>query len=68
MPRFNVKHPVYDQWRCYSTIVDDYITPFMERHAYQYWREREYGVHCGEIEDANTMNYEEAERRRKLHK
>ena len=59
MPRYNVQNK-NGEWACFSTIVDDFITEFMPRNEYQAWREREYGIHCGEIEDANLMSYEEA--------
>ena len=60
MPRYNVNKPNTDLWACFSTIIDDFITDFMPRTEYQTWREREYGIHCGEIESANLMDYEEA--------
>ena len=60
MPRFNVNKPNTDEWACFSTIVDDFVTEFMPRSEYQKWREREYGIHCGEIEDSNIMNYKDA--------
>ena len=52
MPRYNVQNKE-GKWACFSAIVDDFITDFMPRNEYQAWREREYGIHCGEIEDAN---------------
>lgn len=61
MPRFNVQHPVTKEWRCFSTIVDDYVTDWMDEERYQKWREYEYGRQAGEIRDANLMDYEEAE-------
>ena len=59
MPRYNVQNKE-GLWACFSTIVGNFITDFMPRNKYQDWREREYGIHCGEIEDANLMSYEEA--------
>lgn len=35
MPRFNVQHPVTKQWRCFSTIVDDYVTDWMDEERYE---------------------------------
>ena len=61
MPRFNVQHPVTKEWRCFSTIVDDYVTDWMDEERYQRWRQSEYGKQAGEIRDANLMDYEEAE-------
>ena len=61
MPRFNVQHPVTKQWRCFSTVVDYYITDWMGEERYQKWRKCEYGRHAGPIREANLMSYEEAE-------
>lgn len=62
MPRYNVQHPVTKEWRCFSTVVDDYITDWMDEERYQRWRLEQYGKQAGEIRDANLMYYEEAER------
>ena len=61
MPRYNVKNDK-DEWACFSSICDGFITEFMPRAKYQVWREREYGIHCGKIEEANLMEYSEAMR------
>lgn len=61
MPRFNVQHPVTKEWRCFSTVVDDYVTDWMDEERYQRWRLEQYGKQAGEIRDANLMDYEEAE-------
>ena len=61
MPRFNVQHPVTKKWRCFSTVIDDYITDWMDEERYQRWRLEKYGKQAGEIRDANLMDYEEAE-------
>lgn len=61
MPRYNVKNGK-GEWACFSGIVDDFITDFMPREQYQAWRIKEYGIHCGEIEEANQMDFEEAMR------
>ena len=63
MPRFNVQHPVTKEWRCFSTIVDDYVTDWMDEERYQMWRLFQYGQNAGEIRDANLMDYEEAEQK-----
>ena len=34
MPRFNVQHPVTKEWRCFSTIIDDYVTDWMDEERY----------------------------------
>lgn len=59
MPRYNVQNEK-GEWACFSSIVDDFVTGFMPRDEYQKWRIKEYGVHCGEIEEANIMDYDEA--------
>lgn len=66
MPRYNIQHPDTKQWRCFSTIVDDYVTDWMDQKDYELWREEQYGAYCGAVEDANRMTPEEAEERRAL--
>lgn len=61
MPRFNVQHPTTKEWRCFSTIVDDWITDWMDEERYQSWREYEYGRSAGDIRSANQMSLDEAE-------
>lgn len=63
MPRYNVKNDK-GEWACFSSICDDFVTEFMPREKYQKWRIKEYGIHCGEIEEANLMDFEEAMRRK----
>ena len=64
MPRFNVEHN--GKWACFSTISDDFITPFMSRRRYDRWRKKEYGrAEYVPIEEANRMDYEEAMERRR---
>ena len=69
MPRYNVQRPLDGKWACFSTIVDDYITDFMSLPKYLDWREKEYGRtgNCP-LSEANVMNYDEAERIRKVRK
>lgn len=61
MPRYNVQHPITKEWRCFSSIVDDWLTDWMDEERYQKWRETEYGRKAGPIREANLMNLEEAE-------
>lgn len=61
MPRYNVQHPETKEWRCFSTIVDDWVTDWMEEDRYEKWRRFEYGNNCGSVHDANQMDLEEAE-------
>ena len=60
MPRFNVQHPRTKEWRCFSTIVDDWVTDWMDEERYETWRKHEYGAHCGSVYEANQMTLEEA--------
>lgn len=66
MPRYNVQHPKTKQWRCFSSIVDDYVTNWMDINDYELWRKEQYGVNCGSVEEANIMTFEEAEEIRAL--
>ena len=61
MPRFNVQHPDTKEWRCFSTIVNDWVTDWMNEEHYEFWRKYEYGAHCGTVYEANQMTLEEAE-------
>lgn len=61
MPRYNVQHPVTKEWRCFSSIVDDWITDWMDEERYQKWREYQYGLQAGDLREANQMSLEEAE-------
>lgn len=60
MPRYNVQHPKTGKWRCFSTIVDDWVTDWMPENLYEQWRRHEYGVHCGSVREANLMTLKEA--------
>ena len=51
MPRFNVEAD--GKWACFSSIVDEFITPFMSREEYEKWREEQYGSDNIPIEQAN---------------
>lgn len=66
MPRYNVQHPDTKQWRCFSSIVDDYVTDWMDIKDYEHWRKEQYGVNCGAVTEANIMTFEEAEEARAL--
>lgn len=62
MPRFNVQHPETKEWRCFSSIIDDWVTDWMEEECYEHWRKSEYGRNCGTVYEANQMTLEDAER------
>ena len=61
MPRYNVQHPETKEWRCFSAIVDDWVTDWMDEERYEKWRRFSYGANCGSVHDANQMSLEEAE-------
>lgn len=61
MPRFNVQHPQTKAWRCFSSVVDDWITDWMPEDEYEAWRMSEYGRKCGPVYESNRMTLEEAE-------
>ena len=54
MPRFNVE--VDGQWACFSSIVDVFITPFMDKEEYEAWRHKEYGCHIEPAEKCNRKS------------
>lgn len=41
MPRYIVR--AQDLIACYSTVVEDFITPFMDLDSFEKWRDAEYG-------------------------
>lgn len=62
MPRYNVKNSK-DQWACFSSIVDKFVTPFMSKDEYEQWRIKEYNYTEKDYvpaEKCNTMTLEEA--------
>lgn len=68
MPRYNVQHPETKEWRCFSSIVDDWVSDWMDEERYERWREFEYGKDCGSVHEANQMSLEEAELSIKIRK
>lgn len=60
MPRYNVN--IKDHWICFSSIVDDFVTPLMPIEDYEKWRKDEYGRQLINLEQANKMDAEEAYR------
>ena len=64
MPRFNVKHPDTGRWRCFSTVVDDWVSDWMDKEKYEEWRKFQYGIHnYSPAEQCNMMTLEEAQER-----
>ena len=64
MPRYNVQNPETKEWACFSSIVDDYITPFMDEETFKIWRLAEYGEDANRtpLERTNQMKFETAEK------
>lgn len=57
--RYNVKYN--GKWAAFSTIVDDFITPFMEKEQYEKWRLEEYGrTNYVPVEQATIESISEA--------
>ena len=54
MPRFNVE--VDGKWACFSTVSDEFITPFMPLEEYEKWRSEQYGLQKEPLETANRMS------------
>ena len=61
MPRYNVQNPMTKEWRCFSSIVDDWITDWMDEEQYQKWRKFVYGENAKDLHLANIMDLSEAE-------
>ena len=64
MPRYNVEHN--GKWACFSSVVDDYITPWMPLDEYERWRTEQYGKTKGPLETANRMPFADAEETRRF--
>jgi hypothetical protein len=59
MPRYNVNHN--DKWACFSSIVDGFITPFMDKSDYESWRKFQYGsLDYRPIEECNCITIQKA--------
>lgn len=60
MPRFNVQR-ADDKWACFSTIVDAFVTDFLDEEEYEKWRKEEYGrAGWSPVRDCNLMTVDEA--------
>ncbi len=59
MPRYNVNH--HGKWACFSSVVDGFITKFMDKNDYENWRKIQYGT-CDYIpaEQCNMMTITDA--------
>lgn len=59
MPRYNVEYN--GKWACFSSIVDAFVTGFMNKAEYEEWRIKEFGLYDYEpAEKCNMMSMEEA--------
>jgi len=58
MPRYNVEAD--GEWACFSTIPDQFITPFMSLDEYEKWRDEQYGKNKYPLEECNRMTLREA--------
>lgn len=58
MPRYNVNYK--NQWACFSSIVDAFVTEFMDKDTYEDWRKTTYGKDYRPLEECNLMGIEEA--------
>ncbi len=54
MPRFNVEAD--GKWACFSTISENFITPFMPLEEFEKWRSEQYGLQKEPLETANRMS------------
>ena len=64
MSHCNIQHPKTKQWRCWSTIVDDWITDWLDEEDYKEWYIREHGeylrmqVETRGIQPSKNYSYE----------
>lgn len=58
MSRLNIEYN--GKWACFSSIVDSFITPFMDKESYDKWRKKEYGIYHTPIKEHNTITIKEA--------
>ena len=59
MPRYNVNHN--GKWACFSSIIDSFITQFMDKSIYETWRKQQYGISDYKpAEQCNIMTMKEA--------
>lgn len=58
MPRFNVEAD--GKWACFSSVTDEFITPFMPYDEYDEWRDEQYGLSRTPLESSNRKTLAEA--------
>lgn len=59
LPRYNVEYN--GKWACFSTVVDAFITPFINEEQYESWRKEEYGrAGYSPVMECNLMTIQDA--------
>lgn len=58
MPRYNVEYK--GRWACFSSIVDDFISSFMNQNDYEEWRKNEYGKDYSPLGKCNMATIHDA--------
>jgi len=59
MPRYNVEYN--KKWACFSSVVDAFVTKFMNKESYEEWRKIQYGIFdYKQAEECNMLTMEEA--------
>ncbi|HZK71038.1 MAG TPA: hypothetical protein VFD03_05890 [Clostridia bacterium] len=58
MPRYNVNYK--NKWACFSSVVDGFVSKFMDGEDYDAWRKCQYGNEYIPIEHSNQMTMKEA--------
>lgn len=65
MGRVNIQHPVTKMWRCFSSVVDDWVSDWMTEADYKQWlideqvREMQYNFEHFGIQKPRMTNYNE---------
>ena len=67
MALYNVKNPDTKEWACFSSEIEDYITPFMDEETFKIWRLAEYGDKANRtpLEQTSQLLFTTAEKIRK---
>lgn len=58
MPRYNVRAD--GKWACFSSISEEFITPFMPVIDYEQWRDVEYGLSKRPLDFSAKMELKDA--------
>ena len=66
MPHYNIQNPVTKQWRCFSTIIDDWLCDWKSEDEYKDWlinrvvQDMLYEFERKGIETSKWYSYEDA--------